>query len=1067
MKRANRVISVLMIPLLLLLQISPALAKDASPQTVYIADADDLLALSKSCSLDSWSHGRTVILTADIDLEARDFTPIPIFGGVFDGQGHSISGLSINVEGAKQGLFRYLEQSGVIRNLEVKGVVTPGGEKSYIGGIVGNNMGTLESCSFSGYVKGKGNVGGLVGWNGTTGKLVKSSASGVVYGESKVGGVAGSNAGTILRCVNNSQVNTTVEEHKLNFEGLTMEDVRLSKLFLGATDIGGITGLNTGVVQNSENHGVIGYPHVGYNVGGVAGRQSGYITTCVNHGSVYGRKEVGGIVGQIEPYIASSIPPSKLRDLQKELQNLQSLITKLLSDTESSSDAINENLSSIEGDLDTSRAHAESLINQTEVLLNKDVEAINSISVTAIEVVDRLMPIMKDLTDTMEIANKALYSIRTSLRYLAHAMGELDKLSDQYNKLAYALTQLLEAKHNMEQALAYLLEALESLYAGESKQVWCPLLRAALDSLCAARKNIKEAVANLEAVAESIPEIMKTLGVAGNDMRYAFYYLQSAIELLGEAMERMPTVLRGVSDLLDYLRKQPQLEFATTDDQYQQTKEDLFRSIGNVSNSVFQLIDVINREGNRLIGDIQEVSDQIFLVFDLLLSIVQEITEGEIDPRKIMEDVSRKDVDGKIEGKVSSSKNFGTVEGDVNVGGIAGAMAIEFVADAEEELSIKNKPSLRAVFQTRAILSNCENAGVIVGKKHGVGGIVGNMDLGYIKACVGAGSVESTDGNYVGGIAGKANGPIHASYAKLTLQGGNYVGGIAGLGQEISNCYSMVIVNSGRACVGAIAGYVENNSAIRNNYFVSDVLAGIDGISYAKRAEPIAYEALLAVKGLPAIFRQLKLTFWVDDRLLDTIEVKYGDSISEADLPQLPAKEGHYARWEKFDLANITFDRKVKAEYFPYVSILESKEKRDGPLAIVLVEGSFTEEDALTLVGNKRGRRLFPEHGDFLEQWSITIPEDGNPPHTLRFIPPAKQPGLLIYVLENGEWVKTNARWDGKYMVFRAGGNSATFALVKGKPSYGAYWAALGLLAVVITVFVILRRRKVVRATGR
>lgn len=1064
MKRANTMVAMLMIPLLLLLQISPALATDASLRTVYVATADDLIALSRDCSLDSWSHGRTVVLTADIDLKAYDFIPIPIFGGVFDGRGHSIRGLSISVEGSNQGLFRYLEKGGVIKNLVVEGVITPGGDRSYIGGIVGNNMGTLEGCSFSGYVKGKDNVGGLVGWNGTTGKLINSSASGVIYGESKVGGVAGANAGTILRCVNNTQVNTTVEEHKLSFEGLAIENVRLSKIILDAADIGGIAGLNTGVVQNSENYGTIGYPHVGYNVGGIAGRQSGYLTACVNQGTIYGRKEVGGVVGQMEPYISSSIPPSKLRALQVELHDLQSLITKLLKQTESSSNVINESLSSIQGSLDASRAHAESLINQTEALLNKDIEEINKISLTVTEAIDRLIPIVKNLTDTVEIINRASHSINMSLHYLTKAMSEVDRLGTQYEELVaaldYSLTQLLEAGRNLEQALSYLLEALESLYAGEGSDVWLPLLNDAQESIIKSVENIREAADNLEEAEESISEMMKTLGVIGNDMRYAFYHLQNAFEALGQAMDRIPTILRGVTDLLEYLRKQPALEFATTDDQYQQTKEGLFRSIGNVSNSVFQLTNVMNKEGNILISDVQAVSDQLFVVFDLLLGIVQEITEDEIDPEKIVEDVSRKDVNGKVEGKVSNSKNLGTIEGDVNVGGIAGAMAIELIADAEEELSLKNKPTLRAAFQTRAILSNCENAGSVVGKKNSVGGIVGNMDLGYIKGCVGAGSVESTDGNYVGGVAGKANGPINASYAKAILQGGNYVGGIAGLGQEITNCYSMVIVNRGKACVGAVAGYVENNSTIRNNYFVSAVLAGIDGISYAKRAEPIAYEALVAVKGLPAIFKQLKLTFWVDDSLLDVLEFNYGDSISEEDLPQIPAKEGHYARWEKFNLANLTFDREVKAEYFPYINILESKEKREGPLAVVLAEGSFVEEDSLTLVEGKGKGEFSRENEDFLEAWSIAIPEDGNPTHTIRFIPPDKQRNLLIYVLENEEWVKTNVKWDGKYMVFKAGGNSVTFALVKGKPSYGVYGAALGVVTIVALASTLRRRQK-------
>ncbi len=153
---------------------------------------------------------------------------------------------------------------------------------------------------------------------------------------------------------------------------------------------------------------------------------------------------------------------------------------------------------------------------------------------------------------------------------------------------------------------------------------------------------------------------------------------------------------------------------------------------------------------------------------------------------------------------------------------------------------------------------------------------------------------------------------------------------LQGLDREITNCCSMVSVDRGRACVGAIAGYADKDSVIRNNYFVSHVLAGIDGISYMNKAEPVTYEEFIAIDGLPSIFREFKLTFWVDDKLVDTIEFAYGSSIAEEDIPEIPLKPGHYGKWEGLDAASLTSDFTVNAEYFPYVSVLESQTKEKG-----------------------------------------------------------------------------------------------------------------------------------------
>ena len=98
--------------------------------TVTISTRKDFLRFAKNCTLDSWSTGKTVVLTADIDLGRVNFSSIPIFGGTFEGNGHTISGLNLEQDGSQLGLFRYVAEGGVVKNLKVEGNVTPGGSRS-------------------------------------------------------------------------------------------------------------------------------------------------------------------------------------------------------------------------------------------------------------------------------------------------------------------------------------------------------------------------------------------------------------------------------------------------------------------------------------------------------------------------------------------------------------------------------------------------------------------------------------------------------------------------------------------------------------------------------------------------------------------------------------------------------------------------------------------------------------------------------------------------------------------------------------------------------------------------
>ena len=61
--------------------------------------------------------------------------------------------------------------------------------------------------------------------------------------------------------------------------------------------------INDGIIEKSINRATVGYPYTGYNVGGICGRTIGRIYDCENYGLIQGRKDVGGIAGQMEPLI--------------------------------------------------------------------------------------------------------------------------------------------------------------------------------------------------------------------------------------------------------------------------------------------------------------------------------------------------------------------------------------------------------------------------------------------------------------------------------------------------------------------------------------------------------------------------------------------------------------------------------------------------------------------------------------------------------------------------------------------------------------------------------------------
>ena len=290
--------------------------KDASG--VYqIGTAEELAWLAAEINNSSNnSQSNSAVLTADIDLGYRPWTPIGCYvdwqnnhpyRGVFDGQGHTVSGLYVTaLSNGYAGLFGYTSGSTTIKNLTVEGEIRledVSTTAKHIGGIVGEANAKLERCVSRVRISAAGfgtrdtcAVGGIAGkLSGAMtdcrfeGSIDITCKRGGAYISGGVGGLAGNAAGGALtRCVNTGAVTVDKGTGVGGIAGITSREVT----FTQCANTGHISNDTTAVLSSGEK------PKGG--TGGILGvGKSGNvsISLCYNTGTVSGTTIVGGILG--------------------------------------------------------------------------------------------------------------------------------------------------------------------------------------------------------------------------------------------------------------------------------------------------------------------------------------------------------------------------------------------------------------------------------------------------------------------------------------------------------------------------------------------------------------------------------------------------------------------------------------------------------------------------------------------------------------------------------------------------------------------------------------------------
>lgn len=864
---------------LMLLACLPVTQADAAGNTIHISSEAELRDLAASCTLDTWSRDKNVVLDSDLTLADPSFLPIPTFGGSFDGQGHTIHNVSITDSLSPAGLFGVVQAGGSVRSLHVVGTVTPSGDGRSAGGIAGENNGAIEKCSFTGTVSGQVYVGGIAGHTGASGSILACETRGAVIGGSMTGGITGYNEGLLADCTNSACINVESTDPRLDLEDLdlTPDLSKLGQANAGASsaDTGGIAGYSAGTLSDCVNHGAVGYQHIGYNTGGVAGRSCGQLLRCRNDGSIAGRKDVGGVVGQIEPYIQVDASPTYLSELNRQLYELKSLTDQAANDAQDGAGDVSGRLN--------------------------------------------------DMNDYLK-----------------------DALSDPQDPLA-------------------------------------------------------------------------------------------AITGFGSRLKDLNNSASGsVDTVADDLR-------------------DINSKFNEVSNTVLAAISAAS------------------------------------DPASVISDGSQGNIDKITLGKTSACTNSGTVSGDVNTGGIAGSIAIEYELDPEDDVSADLDGEYRRQYEYRAVVQQCANTGAVSAKRSNTGGIAGRMDLGLIISCESYGSVESDSGSCVGGIAGLTAAAVRSSYAKCTLSGKKYVGGIVGSGvaersdgsaSTVTGCWSLVDITDCQQYEGAVSG--ADTGTFTDNYFVSDTLAGINRQSFAGRAEPVSFDTLAAAEGMPGGMTTFTLSFVSDGKVLTSRTSSYGASFDSSVYPPLPEKDGIYAHWDRTDLHGLHLDTVVTAVYDALLPTLSSEQTREDGRPVILAGGDFNDGDtmaatALTLTPEEfhaadgsfadRAANWFAYLKDgqlppltvnrrVAEQWRVSLPDDGQETHTLRYLPSQDASHLRLYVNDGGGWQAVSCDTVGSYLSFTAGGANPEFAVVTTASVWWPLAAAIAVCVAIVLAILLGRRHR-------
>ena len=183
------------------------------------------------------------------------------YSGTFDGNNKTVSGLYFNGDSTCIGLFGSSESDGNIKNVGVVDSYFKG--NNHVGGVCGNNAGTITNCYNAGNltaIESSATIGGICGYNngGTVTNCYNTGTVTATGQVSSVGGVCGCSTAPISNCYNTGTVTATGQ----------------------VSSVGGVCGCSTAPISNCYNTGSVTAASSDADISGICGYYFGPITNC-------------------------------------------------------------------------------------------------------------------------------------------------------------------------------------------------------------------------------------------------------------------------------------------------------------------------------------------------------------------------------------------------------------------------------------------------------------------------------------------------------------------------------------------------------------------------------------------------------------------------------------------------------------------------------------------------------------------------------------------------------------------------------------------------------------------
>ncbi len=1008
------------------------------------------------------------------------------------------------------------KNGGTIKNCNFSGVVN--GE-DYVGGVAASNEATGEilACSAAGTITGTRFTGGIVGDN--SGSIIscanRAAVNTTVSDEeptedsitdelyrlpvntdevekiipisTDTGGICGYSAGILQSCRNYGEVGYSQVGY----------------------NVGGIVGRECGYLDSCINEGLV---QGRKDVGGIVGQQVPDIHLELGEDTAQRLKDnlktlqniIDGMLGdadssgdtissrlnQISNYVDQA--RESAHDMSDRLQEFTDENISTVNNVSALIAKYSDKASPIFDQLEDAAGNAA----DAGKTLSDAMDTLKHFSNCGTDALDDLSDCMDDLRDSGEYLSKGLKelsNLKSDIHLPNAEIAALTKSLDKMNASAKALSETIATARAEIAAGGAISEetrgelmtnaAAVAKSSGQVLKDTVALLRA-LD-LQTAKKDVeamfstlKKAIQqfrkgydSLDDAMEHFSDFIDDLHVLNGDVDKLSDQLKEASDSLSAAMTTAGSAMGDLEQWSSDLANEDPISFTTLGTEFSDNSQKLNSALSSISDQFSSLNTEVHGASDTLIADFRQANDQFMTVMDIFLDALDEV--GTVDADDLFEDISDEYLQSATKGKVSDCINRGQVEGSLDVGGIVGTMAIEYDLDPEDDLINKDGGLLttKMTYQTKAILMDCSNYGEINSKKNCAGSVVGRMDLGTVVGCGGYGDAAAEDGDYVGGVCGYSLSTVRDSYAKCKLSGNRYVGGIVGSGNRVTNCRSMVEIPEAESLYGAVAGEVSN--VAEGNYFVSDTLAGIDRVSYSGKAEPLAYNRLLRLEGLPAEFSSFRLQFVVEDtgEVLKAVTFNYGESFDESVYPEVKAPDGDYYQWDVKDLTDLRFDTTVTATAKRFVTALSSNQTRKDGRPVFFVEGNFQNTDVLTVanmkadgqaaeLGSLEDGKKSKSPGKSLEQWRLTYPKDGQETHMVRYYSQDVEPEALTIRVkeENGRWKTRHAEVMGSYLRFEVTGETAEIAVYAANRSGRVVIVLIAVLALLVVLILLTKK---------